>query len=36
MSDIEDELKDNFDIKELKDLNNKEDSFKEFKYIIID
>lgn len=36
MSDIEEELKDSFNIEELKDLNNKEDSFKNFKYIIID
>lgn len=34
MSDIDDELKDNFDIEELKDLNNKKNSFKNFKYII--
>lgn len=36
MSDIEEELKSKFNIEELKDLNNKKDSFKNFKYIIID
>lgn len=36
MSDIEEGIKEKFNIEELKDINNQKDSFEEFKYIIID